>query len=71
MYADAEEPDGDATRDERRNVVRIEGDGLIVYHGVLSRANCMHSDAASQGGSWWQGCDAAYLRVEEARRDAQ
>ena len=27
---------------------------------VLSRANCMHSDAASQGGSWWQGGGAAY-----------
>ena len=27
----------------------------------LSRANCMHSDAASQGGGWWQGCGAAYL----------
>ena len=25
----------------------------------LSRANYMHSDAASQGG-WWQGCGAAY-----------
>jgi hypothetical protein len=20
----------------------------------------LHSDAASQGGGWWQGCDAAY-----------
>ena len=27
----------------------------------LSRANCMHSDAASQGGGWWQGCGAAYI----------
>ena len=27
----------------------------------LSRANGMHSDAASQGGGWWQGCGAAYL----------
>jgi len=26
----------------------------------LSRANYMHSDAASQGGGWWQGCGAAY-----------
>ena len=32
----------------------------------LSRANCMHSDAASQGGGWWQGCGAAYrmYRIE-------
>ena len=29
----------------------------------LSRANCMHSDAASQGGGWWQGCGAAYSGV--------
>ena len=28
---------------------------------VLSRANYMHSDAASQGGGWWQGCGAAYV----------
>ena len=28
---------------------------------ILSRANCMHSDAASQGGGWWQGCGAAYM----------
>ena len=27
----------------------------------LSRANCMHSDAASQGGGWWQGRGAAYI----------
>ena len=27
----------------------------------LSRANYMHSDAASQGGGWWQGCGAAYV----------
>ena len=27
----------------------------------LSRANCMHSGAASQGGGWWQGCGAAYI----------
>ena len=27
----------------------------------LSRANYMHSDAASQGGGWWQGCGAAYI----------
>ena len=26
----------------------------------LSRANYMHSDAASQGGGWWQGCGEAY-----------
>ena len=25
----------------------------------MSRANCMHSDAASQGCGWWQGCGAA------------
>ena len=29
----------------------------------LSRANYMHSDAASQGGSWWQGCGAAYYHA--------
>ena len=29
--------------------------------GLLSRANYMHSDAASQGGGWWQGCGAAYI----------
>ena len=23
----------------------------------------MHSDAASQGGGWWQGCGAAYDNV--------
>ena len=39
----------------------------------LSRANCMHSDAASQGGGWWQGCGAAYIigmmrRIELLRR---
>jgi len=28
---------------------------------ALSRDNYMHSDAASQGGGWWQRCDAAYL----------
>ena len=22
----------------------------------------MHSDAASQGGGWWQGCGAAYAK---------
>ena len=29
----------------------------------------MHSDEASQGGGWWQGCGAAYPRrlVEVAR----
>ena len=27
----------------------------------LSRANYVHSDAASQSGGWWQGCGAAYL----------
>ena len=27
----------------------------------LSRANCMRSDAASQGGGWWQGCGAAHI----------
>ena len=32
---------------------------------VLSRANCMHSDAASQGGGGWQGCGAAYLLLAE------
>ena len=26
----------------------------------LSRANHMHSDAASQGGGWWQCCGVAY-----------
>ena len=26
----------------------------------LSRAHYMHSDAASQGGGWWQGCGATY-----------
>jgi hypothetical protein len=26
----------------------------------LSGANHMHSDAASQGDGWWQGCGAAY-----------
>ena len=31
------EPDG-ARRDERRNIVRVEGAGLIVYHGVLRHA---------------------------------
>ena len=25
---------------------------------LLSRANYMHSDAASQGGGWWQGVGA-------------
>ena len=39
----------------------------------LSRANCMHSDAASQGGGWWQGRGAAYIigmmrRIELLRR---
>ena len=29
----------------------------------LSRANYVHSDAASQGGGWWQGCGAAYSRA--------
>ena len=31
----------------------------MIVGKMLSRANCMHSDAASQGG-WWQGCGAAY-----------
>ena len=30
--------------------------GSLAYG--LSRANYMHSDAASQGGNWWQGCDS-------------
>ena len=41
-------------RDERRDHV----DELF----FLSRANCMHSDAASQGGGWWQGFGAAYAQ---------
>ena len=31
------------------------------YMPALSRDNYMHSDAASQGGGWWQRCGAAYL----------
>ena len=27
----------------------------------LRRANYTHSDAASQGGGWWQGCGRAYM----------
>ena len=33
---------------------------MFIVHVVLSRANYMHSDAASQGGGWRQGCGAAY-----------
>ena len=33
------------------------------WRNHLSRANYMHSDAASQGGSWWQGCGAAYYHA--------
>ena len=32
--------------------------GVTVWNGemwMLRRANHMHSDAASQGGGWWQG----------------
>ena len=31
------------------------------WRNHLSRANYMHSDAASQGGGWWQGYGAAYI----------
>ena len=34
----------------------------------LSRANYMHSGAASQGGGWWQGRGAAYGCPSAARR---
>jgi hypothetical protein len=27
----------------------------------------MHSDAASQGGGWWQGCGAAYIHDVSSR----
>ena len=35
------------------------------------RANCMHSDAASQGGGWWQGCGAAYPRDPDEAQQPQ
>ena len=36
---------------------------VVAASGIerTDRANYMHSDAASQGGGWWQGCGAAYL----------
>ena len=39
--------------------------------GLLSRANCMHSDAASQGGGWWQGWGAAYPRDPDEAQQPQ
>ena len=37
----------------------------------LSRAIYMHSDAASQGGGWWQGCGAAYPRDPDEAQQPQ
>ena len=45
--------------------VGLELEALEVAAGELSRANYMYSDAASQGGGWWQGCGAAYVGVVE------
>ena len=37
----------------------------------LRRANYTHSDAASQGGGWWQGCGAAYPRDPDEAQQPQ
>ena len=57
----AEEDEGECEAEQPKHR-RVEGvEEALERVEVLSRANCMHSDAASQGGGWWQGRGAAYI----------
>ena len=67
----AEEDEGECEAEQPKHR-RVEGvEEALERVEVLSRANCMHSDAASQGGGWWQGCGAAYPRDPDEAQQPQ
>ena len=67
----AEEDEGECEAEQPKHR-RVEGvEEALERVEVLSRANCMHSDAASQGGGWWQGCGAANPRDPDEAQQPQ
>ena len=67
----AEEDEGECEAEQPKHR-RVEGvEEALERVEVLSRANCMHSDAASRGGGWWQGCGAAYPRDPDEAQQPQ